>query len=276
MVKATGADRLPEVLDATYACLSRYGVRRTTVDDIAREMGVSRSAVYQYVRGKDDAVRRLARRLHDRALERAEAAAVRAAPPAERVHGILAAKLDLVLDLTGRSPHTVELLDPNARLSGDICDAFTARLRVLLTEQFAAAGLGGRDAEALASDAPARVAAAASDVPVHSVASASGAPARVAAAASDAPARTVATASGAPARVAAAASDVPVHTVATAPGAPAHTAPDTLTPTRAADICLALVVGLETAPDAARLLRPAMDALLTGLLPRPTAPSRTP
>ncbi|WP_435865480.1 helix-turn-helix domain-containing protein [Streptomyces spectabilis] len=53
------ADRLPEVLDATYACLSRYGVRRTTMDDIAREMGVSRSAVYQYVRGKEDAVRRL-------------------------------------------------------------------------------------------------------------------------------------------------------------------------------------------------------------------------
>ncbi|MEV0439762.1 helix-turn-helix domain-containing protein [Streptomyces spectabilis] len=198
------ADRLPEVLDATYACLSRYGVRRTTMDDIAREMGVSRSAVYQYVRGKEDAVRRLALRLHDRALARAEAAAVAAAPPAERVHGILAAKLDLVLDLTGRSPHAVELLDPRARLSGDICDAFTARLRALLTEQFAAAG---------AEPDP-----------------------------------------------------------GSAPGA-ADAGP---TPAQRADICLALVVGLETAPDAARLLRPATDALLTGLLPHHTAPSRTP
>ncbi|QDQ15412.1 TetR/AcrR family transcriptional regulator [Streptomyces spectabilis] len=198
------ADRLPEVLDATYACLSRYGVRRTTMDDIAREMGVSRSAVYQYVRGKDDAVRRLVLRLHDRALARAEAAAVAAAPPAERVHGVLAAKLHLVLDLTGRSPHAVELLDPGARLSGDICDAFTARLRVLLTEQFAAAG----------------------------------------------------TAPG----------------PESAPGA-ADAGP---TPAQCADICLALVIGLETAPDAARLLRPATDALLTGLLPHHTAPSRTP
>ncbi|MFF9897038.1 TetR/AcrR family transcriptional regulator [Streptomyces longispororuber] len=223
MVKAAAADRLFEVLDATYACLSRYGVRRTTMDDIAREMGVSRSAVYQYVRGKDDAVRRLARRLHDRALERAEAAAVRAAPPAERVHGILAAKLDLVLDLTGRSPHTVELLDPNARLSGDICDAFTARLRTLLAEQFAAAGLGDRD-----------------NGPPGAPAHRDGGPPP-----SAAPARTAATDA------------------------------DALTPTRAADICLALVIGLETAPDAARLLRPATDALLTGLLPRPTPPSRT-
>ncbi|WP_030559089.1 TetR/AcrR family transcriptional regulator [Streptomyces aureocirculatus] len=183
-------DRLTDVLDATYTCLTRYGVRRTTVDDIASEMGVSRSAVYQYVRGKDDAVRQLARRLHDRALERAETAAVSDAPTAERVHGILAAKLDLVLDLVGGSPHTAELVDTKARLSGDICDAFTERVRALLTAQFAAAGV--REA-----------------------------------------------------------SDV--------------------TPARAADICLALVIGLESTPDAANLLRPATNALLTGLLPAPTA-----
>ncbi|EPH42584.1 helix-turn-helix domain-containing protein [Streptomyces aurantiacus] len=188
-------DRLTAVLDATYTCLSRYGVRRTTMDDIAGEMGVSRSAVYQYVRGKDDAVRRLTRRLHDRALERAAAAAASDAPPAERIHGILAAKLDLVLGLVGGSPHTAELLDTKARLSGDICDAFTGRIRELLTEQFAA----------VRADGPAR-----------------------------------------------------------------------LSPAEAADVCVALVVGLETHPDAARLLRPATDALLTGLLPAPDPhPSRT-
>lgn len=74
------ADRLDEVLDAAYTCLTRYGVRRTTVDDIAGVMGVSRSAVYQYVRGKDDAFRRLAERLHRQALARARRAA--AAPGA--------------------------------------------------------------------------------------------------------------------------------------------------------------------------------------------------
>lgn len=181
-------DRLTDVLDATYTCLSRYGVRRTTVDDIAREMGVSRSAVYQYVRGKDDAVRQLARRLHDRALARAEAAAASEAPAADRVHGILAAKLDLVLGLVGGSPHTAELVDTKARLSGDICDAFTDRVRALLTAQFAREGV--RDTAEV-------------------------------------------------------------------------------TPAGAADICLALVIGLESLPGAAHLLRPATDALLPGLLPTP-------
>ncbi|MGP3998714.1 TetR/AcrR family transcriptional regulator [Streptomyces sp. 8N706] len=70
-----GADRLGEVLDATYDCPTRYGVRRTTMDDIASAMGMSRSAVYQYVRSKDDAFRQLAHRLHAQALERARQAA---------------------------------------------------------------------------------------------------------------------------------------------------------------------------------------------------------
>ncbi|MFI7412978.1 TetR/AcrR family transcriptional regulator [Streptomyces sp. NPDC049627] len=177
-------DRLDEVLDAAYDCLTRYGVRRTTMDDIALRMGVSRSAVYQYVRSKDDAFRKLAARLHTQALERArDAAAAEDAPCATRARGVLAAKLDLVHRLTGDSPHTAELLDEKARLFGDICAAFTAELRQLLTALFTQAGT-----------------------------------------------------------------------------------PAGLGPAEAADVCLALVTGLESVPDGERLLGPASDALLTGLL----------
>jgi AcrR family transcriptional regulator len=181
------ADRLDEVLDAAYDCLTRYGVRRTTMDDIASTMGVSRSAVYQYVRNKDDAFRRLAERLHTQALERARrAAAAEDAPGAERVRGVLAAKLDLVLRLAGDSPHSAELLDEKARLFGDICHTFTADLRRLLTALFTEAGT-----------------------------------------------------------------------------------PASVEPAEAADICIALVIGLESVPDAEQLFTPATDALLTGLLGNP-------
>ncbi|MCQ4214401.1 TetR/AcrR family transcriptional regulator, partial [Streptomyces longispororuber] len=136
-----GTDRLDEVLDATYDCLTRYGVRRTTMDDIATAMGVSRSAVYQYVRSKDDAFRRLAGRLHEQALGRARrAAADTGATYRDRVRGVLAAKLDLVLELSGDSPHAAELLDDKARLFGGICTAFTSDLHALLTGLFAEAG----------------------------------------------------------------------------------------------------------------------------------------
>ncbi|MFC9497421.1 TetR/AcrR family transcriptional regulator [Streptomyces sp. NPDC056975] len=187
-----GADRLDEVLDAAYDCLTRYGVRRTTMDDIASTMGVSRSAVYQYVRNKDDAFRRLAERLHTQALERARrAAAAEDTPVAERVRGVLAAKLELVLRLAGDSPHSAELLDAKARLFGDICHTFTADLRRLLTGLFTEAGT-----------------------------------------------------------------------------------PAAVEPAEAADICIALVVGLESVSDAPQLFTPATDALLAGLLtsPIPSAP----
>jgi AcrR family transcriptional regulator len=145
-------DRLEEVLDATYECLARYGVRRTTVDDIARTMGVSRSAVYQYVRGKDDAVRRLAERLHAQAFERAQAAAAADIAAAERIRGILGAKLELVLQLTENSTHAGELLDEKARLFGDVCTAFTADIRALLVAQFTAAGTVSSVTPAVAAD----------------------------------------------------------------------------------------------------------------------------
>ncbi|WP_328402881.1 TetR/AcrR family transcriptional regulator [Nocardia sp. NBC_00403] len=131
------ADRTDEVLDATARCLARYGVRRTTMDDIAGEMGVSRSAVYQYVHNKEDAVRRLSARLHDRALRRARQAAAGHAPVADRVHEILTAKLDLATGPFADSPHAAELLDEHTRLSGDICRGFTTELLTLLTAVFA-------------------------------------------------------------------------------------------------------------------------------------------
>ncbi|MGV9412552.1 TetR/AcrR family transcriptional regulator [Nocardia sp. NPDC003693] len=127
------ADRTADVLDATQRCLLRYGVRRTTMDDIAAETGVSRSAVYQYVRGKDDAVRRLTERLHGTALEHAHTAANANAPLAERVCGILAAKVELTSGPFAESPHAAELLDEQARLNGDICRRFTEDLHGILT-----------------------------------------------------------------------------------------------------------------------------------------------
>ncbi|MGV9881524.1 TetR/AcrR family transcriptional regulator [Streptomyces sp. NPDC003006] len=178
-----GTDRLDEVLDAAYDCLTRYGARRTTMDDIAATMGVSRSAVYQYVRSKDDAFRRLAGRLHEQALRRAREAAEADAPYGERLYGVLAAKLDLVLQLTGDSPHATELLDGKARLFGEICTASTSELRHLLIALFTEAG--------------------------------------------------------------------------TTEG---------VEPSEAADICVAMVVGLEATPRARDLLTPATAALVTGLL----------
>ena len=46
------------ILEATYACVARYGLAKPTVEDTAREAGVSRATVYRYFPGgKDQLVR---------------------------------------------------------------------------------------------------------------------------------------------------------------------------------------------------------------------------
>jgi AcrR family transcriptional regulator len=45
------------IFEATFACVARYGIAKTTVEDVAREARVSRATVYRYFAGKDQLVR---------------------------------------------------------------------------------------------------------------------------------------------------------------------------------------------------------------------------
>lgn len=132
------------ILDAAYACFARHGVRRTTMDDIAAAAEMSRPAVYQYVRNKDDVFRRLATRLFDSALAQAQQAAASDRPLPERVQGVLAAKLDLTLKLWHDSPHAPEMLDAGTRLSGDLVEQFATAIHELLTTTITQADTAGR------------------------------------------------------------------------------------------------------------------------------------
>lgn len=123
------SERLDVILAAAYECFTRHGLRRTTMDDIAAAAGMSRPAVYQYVRNKDDAYRRLAERLFAGSLADArQAAGAPGADLAQRLHDVLAAKLELTLRLHRESPHAAELLDTSTRLTGDLAEAYTREL----------------------------------------------------------------------------------------------------------------------------------------------------
>ncbi len=45
------------LLQATFACVARYGIAKTTIEDVAREAGISRATVYrQFPGGKDQLI----------------------------------------------------------------------------------------------------------------------------------------------------------------------------------------------------------------------------
>ena len=57
--------QLDAYLDAAATCFARHGIRRTSVQDVARELSVNRTTVYRQVGNVDDMVRLLlARELH--------------------------------------------------------------------------------------------------------------------------------------------------------------------------------------------------------------------
>lgn len=49
-------DARERLLNAAEACFERYGLRRTTIDDVAREAMVSRSTVYRYFENRSDLI----------------------------------------------------------------------------------------------------------------------------------------------------------------------------------------------------------------------------
>ena len=56
---AKRANTEESILSAAYACFERYGIRKTTIDDIAQEAGVSRATMYRYFASKEQVLDKL-------------------------------------------------------------------------------------------------------------------------------------------------------------------------------------------------------------------------
>ena len=63
----SGDDARERILAAAERCIDRHGIRKTTMDDIASEVGLSRPSVYRYFADRDDLLIELISR-HGRAL----------------------------------------------------------------------------------------------------------------------------------------------------------------------------------------------------------------
>lgn len=110
------------ILDAAFHAFATYGFRRTTMDDIARGVGLSRSALYLHYRNKEDLFRKLAERYFTDALAAMEAALM--APgqtPEQALIAAFTAKDGKFMDVVLGTPHGAELMDAGMTLT---CDLF--------------------------------------------------------------------------------------------------------------------------------------------------------
>jgi len=141
------------ILSAAQVQFSRYGFRRTSMADIAKETGVSRASLYSYFENKEEIFRSLAASLHERSLAEAEnhlkgdlkgsATGCEEADLAGRVQAALLARIAPFLALVAESPHGSEIYDENNRLCGDLVSSSSAQFVAMLTTALGSAARAG-------------------------------------------------------------------------------------------------------------------------------------
>jgi AcrR family transcriptional regulator len=99
------------ILTAAFEAFARYGLRRTSMQDIAKGAGMSRAALYLRFAGKEDIFRALARHHFTAAKADIEQALARKASVAETLLAVFVALDGQVSEVMMTSPHAEELID---------------------------------------------------------------------------------------------------------------------------------------------------------------------
>jgi AcrR family transcriptional regulator len=107
---------LDDILDAGARCFARFGLRRTSVQDVARELGVDRTTIYRRIGNIDEIARLLAARELHRFLGDLTTLATTAAPSPEAVVEALVA----LIERARAHPVIVKLLADERELVGSV------------------------------------------------------------------------------------------------------------------------------------------------------------
>jgi AcrR family transcriptional regulator len=135
--------RRAEILDAALSLFGRYGYRRTSIDDIAREAGIAKGTVYLSFASKDEVFRAVSEALVERMLAKAEAARQQPGTAQNRLTAMTIGWYGTYFDIVCDSPHVAELMDAKHRLCADVISRAAGRYRKLLRDTVADADAAG-------------------------------------------------------------------------------------------------------------------------------------
>ncbi len=98
-----------DIIEAAFRIFSRYSVQRTTMNDIAKEAGISRQTLYNSFSNKDEVLIGTIRLHTERTIQQIEEGLIGLADP-----GDLGAKLDLLFEFIAIQPYEIIHASPNA------------------------------------------------------------------------------------------------------------------------------------------------------------------
>ena len=122
-------EREEKIIDAAVQLFSRYGVKRTSMNDIAGEAGIARQTLYNAFSNKDEVLRATIRLFAERSTARIQAGLEKT--------GELGEQLDVIFRHIAVEPFELLRASPNAE---DIVEGFNASSQ----EEIAAAAEGNR------------------------------------------------------------------------------------------------------------------------------------
>lgn len=139
-----GQDKQGAILGAALSMMCQYGFRRTSMEDIARAAGMSRPALYQHFRNKEDIARRMVEIYFDSATRDVAAALAGEGPVDDVLARAFAAKTGPMMRQMLESPHGTELLDLKDSHAGDVVADGTRRLTGVFAAWLAREQTAGR------------------------------------------------------------------------------------------------------------------------------------
>ena len=132
--KSTKRESVREaILEAMGRLIARLGYHKTTVEDIAMEVGIGKGTVYLHFGSKEEIALEWLDRMHEELMKQLEALARSSESACERAKALLVARVLLRFDRFASYPHSVEQM--MATLKPELAarkESFHAREAVLL------------------------------------------------------------------------------------------------------------------------------------------------
>jgi AcrR family transcriptional regulator len=116
--------RVDQIADAALRLFARYGYKRSSMDDIAKEAGLAKATLYLHFKGKDDVFRAMLRLLARRVEARCREVVAMQAPFPERLGALLLAHHGQIYASFGTGEHLVELKAVMAAVAADELQIF--------------------------------------------------------------------------------------------------------------------------------------------------------
>jgi AcrR family transcriptional regulator len=138
------ADKSARILKAALDLFVRYGIKRTSIDDIAREAGIAKGTLYLYYQSKDALFAAVAERICAERLAMARDAAAGGSRLIDKLVDILDFQFGVMYRVVAESPHIAELEESQA-FAAATYEKFDHDMADLLEQVLLPEGISGRD-----------------------------------------------------------------------------------------------------------------------------------